>query len=72
MRESLIGPHALDPGQMTSQERIADLGDILAAGLMRLRARKSRPLSGAAGESSVDFSPDQRSHPTPRGVEKVE
>jgi hypothetical protein len=64
--------NALDPNRMTPAERLAEIGDLLAAALIRLRARKSSSLSANLGESSVDFSPDQRSHPSPRGVEKVE
>jgi len=46
---------------MTGTERLAELGQILAAGLRRLHARKSSPLSADCGDSSVDFLPDQRS-----------
>jgi hypothetical protein len=49
------------PG-MTAPERLDEIADILAGGLMRLRARKSSPLSGDGGESSLDYSPDQRGH----------
>jgi hypothetical protein len=52
----------LDPCHMTAAERLDEIADILAAGLMRLRARKSSPLSRDPGESSIDFSPDQRGH----------
>ena len=47
---------------MSAAERLDEIADILAAGLIRLRARKSTPLSGDRGESSLDFSPDQRGH----------
>ena len=56
----------LDPRHMTAAERLDEIADILAAGLMRLRARKSSPLSHDPGESSLDFSPDQRGHADPR------
>jgi hypothetical protein len=52
----------LRPDLMTPAERLDEIGDILATGLMRLRARKSSPLSRDHGESSLDFSPDQRGH----------
>ena len=48
--------------RMSAAERLAEIADILAAGLIRLRARKSSPLSRDRGESSLDFSPDQRGH----------
>jgi hypothetical protein len=52
----------LHPDQMTGTERIAELGQILAAGLVRLHARKSSPLSADRGDSSVDFLPDRSGH----------
>lgn len=45
---------------MTSQTpRLAELTEILAAGLMRLEARKSSRMSEDLGESSLHFAPDQ-------------
>jgi hypothetical protein len=58
--------NALNPNQLTSTERLAEIAQILATGLIRLRARKSSPLSRDDGESSLDFSPDQRGHAHPR------
>jgi hypothetical protein len=58
--------NALNPNQLTPTERLDEIADILAAGLMRLRARKSSPLSRDRGESSLDFSADQRGHARPR------
>jgi hypothetical protein len=52
----------LSPDQMSTAERHDEIAEILAAGLMRLRARKSSPLSRDHGESSLDFSADQRGH----------
>ena len=54
--------NAFSPNQMSPAERLAEIADILAAGLMRLRARKSSALSRDVGESSLDYSPDQRGH----------
>jgi hypothetical protein len=48
--------------RMSAAERLDEIADILAAGLIRLRARKSSGLSAHRGESSLDFSPDQRGH----------
>lgn len=39
-----------------------ELAEILAAGLMRLRARKSSQTLPHTGERSLDFSPDQSGH----------
>lgn len=55
-------PNPLHPRHMTAAERLDEIADILAAGLIRLRARKSSRLSRDRGESSLDFSPDQRGH----------
>jgi hypothetical protein len=65
MRGALTGPNALHPDRMTANERIAEIAEILASGLMRLLARKSSHLSRDHGESSLDFSPDQRGHAHP-------
>jgi hypothetical protein len=58
----IASANALHPDRMTPAERLAELGEILALGLMRLHARKSSRLSGDCGESSVDFLPDRRAH----------
>jgi hypothetical protein len=47
--------NALHPNRMTPAERLAELGRILAAGLIRMKARQSSPLSADQGESSVDL-----------------
>ena len=54
----LSGTHsALHPDRMTAAERLSELASILAAGLIRLQARKSRQLSEDWGDSSLDLSP---------------
>jgi len=50
------------PDQLTAKERLAELGDLLARGVMRLQAPKSSRLSADRGDSSVDFLPDQSGH----------
>ena len=45
--------HAPADFAMSPQERIAEIGEILAAGLIRLRARQSSQLRGGGGESSL-------------------
>ena len=45
--------------QASAEDRIAEIGRILARGLIRLRARQSSPNSAHRGESSLDFPPDQ-------------
>jgi hypothetical protein len=55
-------PNPIDPERLSAAERLDEIADILAAGLMRLRARKSTPLSTHSGESSLDCPGHQRSH----------
>jgi len=49
----------LSPDRLNPSERLAELGQLLAAGLVRLHTRKSSPLSADRGDSSVDFLPDR-------------
>jgi hypothetical protein len=58
--------NALNPNQLTAAERLEEIADLLAAGLMRLRLRQSSALSPDSGEGSLDFSPDQSSHALPK------
>ena len=51
--------NALDPNLMTASERLTEVGEILAAGLLRLRARERE--AGDHGDVSLDF-------PTTRSV----
>jgi hypothetical protein len=37
--------NGIDPGHLSAAERMAEVAEILAAGLMRLKARQSTPLS---------------------------
>ena len=57
--------NTLAPGRIPFEERIAEICEILAAGLMRVAARKSSEVCAGSGESSLHFSPDQSGHPTP-------
>jgi hypothetical protein len=54
--------NGLHPHHMTGEERIAEICSILAAGLVRLQARKSTPLSAHHGESSLDSFADRSGH----------
>lgn len=49
-------PNALAPDQMMPDARIAELGRIVAAGVLRLREQSSS-LSGESGDSSLAISP---------------
>ena len=57
-----LAMNALNPDQMAPAERLAEIAEILAAGLMRLKARKSTPLSAHSGESSLDCPAHQSGH----------
>ncbi len=46
--------NALKPDLMTAPERLSEVAAILAAGLVRLRARQSSRVSAHARESSLD------------------
>jgi hypothetical protein len=46
-------------GQLSPADRIAELGEILAVGLIRALGRKSSELSSATGESCLDFAARQ-------------
>jgi hypothetical protein len=50
------------PDLMSPPERVAEIVEILAAGVVRLRARQSTPLLPAPGESLLDCAGDQSGH----------
>jgi hypothetical protein len=52
--------NALNPNAMTAAERIREIGEILAAGILRLKARESA--GGDHRETSLDFPATQRVH----------
>ena len=53
----ISGPNPLCPERMSADARLAEIGRILAAGVMRLNAVRSGSLSATGGDSFVDFSP---------------
>jgi hypothetical protein len=55
----------LDPTLMTAQERLAEIGRILALGLMRLQAQQSSEFFAEARDSSLAF-PAPKSGPARR------
>ncbi len=55
----MSGPNALSPDRMTAAERLDEVAEILAAGAMRLLARKSSRLSAERGDCSVDFTAER-------------
>lgn len=57
------------PSTMTAEARIAELGRIVAAGVLRLREQSSS-LSGESGDSSLAISPT-RSVSRPRAKARI-
>lgn len=55
LSDPVSGPNSLHPDRMAPEARLAEIGRILAAGVMRLVAPKSSGLSAAGGDSSVDL-----------------
>ena len=53
--------NALDPNLMTPPERLREIGEILAAGLLRLRAMRAEE-SENHGDVCLDFSARQSVH----------
>jgi hypothetical protein len=51
--------NGIDPGRLSPAERLAEIAEILTAGLMRLRARQSSALSAPGRDSFLDFPPPQ-------------
>ena len=50
------------PDMLSPAECIDDIAEILAAGLMRLRSRKSSPLSAVGGDSLLDCAAHPSGH----------
>lgn len=57
--------NALDPNLMTAEERLREVGEILAAGLLRLRAKRIAE-SEHRRKSFLDFVANQGVHGRPR------
>lgn len=62
--------NALSPNRMTAAERLDEVAEILAAGALRLMARKSSPLSADGGDSSVDFTGRRSVHGSDRNCRR--
>jgi hypothetical protein len=67
----LAGANALAPDLMTADERLTELGHILAVGFMRLRRRQSMSVAARSGDFALDFSPDRSVHATARKQRQV-
>ncbi len=56
--------NGVNPNRMSPAERLAELGRILAAALIRMKARQSSPLSTDQAETFVDLSGPKSGHAT--------
>ena len=54
--------NALDPHRMTADERLREIGEILAAGLLRLRGRRREAQTSDTGEVPLDFTAQESVH----------
>jgi hypothetical protein len=61
-RQEAVAMNGIRPNEITADERISEIAEILALGLMRLRTRQSSPLSPHVGESSLDCLGHQSGH----------
>ena len=52
--------NALDPNLMTPTERLREVGEILALGLLRLREKER--ITGNRRDNSLDFTANQSGH----------
>jgi hypothetical protein len=57
----------LHPARMTPAECLDEVAEILAAGIMRVRARLRAPQGSTKEQFRVDFSPDRSGHVAPNG-----
>jgi hypothetical protein len=61
------GANPLPPDLMTPAERLDEIAEILAAGILRLRARPRAPKGSTAEQVRIDFLPNRSSHARPSG-----
>lgn len=68
----MIESNKISPSDMTPEARRAEIADLIAQGLARLR-RGGGPPTGETGESAADlgFLPDQSVHANPTLDEEV-
>ena len=58
-------PNALPPDRMSAAERRAELCDLLAFGLVRLKARERAVISRETGDICLHYSADECRHANP-------
>jgi len=67
----LAGANALAPDLMTAEERLTEVAQLLAAGLLRLRQHQNQNCFSTLEKNSLDFSPDRSGHATTRQRRQV-
>ena len=67
----LTGGNPLPPDLMTADERLSEVAQILAAGLLRLRRQESEKHVSHLEKKRVDFVPDRSVHATARQRRQV-
>jgi hypothetical protein len=60
----------IKPDSLSATERLAEIAEILALGLIRMRARKSSPFFRRIGEISLDLNA-QQSGPEPKSPGEI-
>ncbi|MFI0848877.1 hypothetical protein [Mesorhizobium sp. IMUNJ 23232] len=65
----MTGVNALPPNRMTGAERLDEIAAILAAGLVRLRAKQSSQLYAGHAESSLPSGAEESVYRTHRNGE---
>ena len=67
----LAGANALAPDLMTAEERLTEVAQILAAGLLRLRQCRSYNEHSRLEKNNLDLSPDRSGHAATRKRRRV-
>jgi len=67
----LAGANPLPADLMTAEQRLDEIAQILAAGLLRLRRRESKRQPSDLEKNRLDFTPDRSVHATTRKRRKV-
>ena len=67
----LAGGNPLSPDLMTADERLTEIAQICAAGLLRLRGREAEKHVSHLEKNGLDFSPDRSVHATARQRRQV-
>ena len=67
----LAGGNPLPPDLMTADERLTEIAQICAAGLLRLRRREAEKHVSHLEKNGLDFSPDRSVHATARQRRQV-